>query len=166
AVNTFLADTSPDKRRKIVDALLASPRYADHWTDVWDRALLGRDVRGNIVDRQAFRAWLHDKLAANTGYHKLVFELISATGQNDAKDSGAVNWLLKYQDTPQDLAGNASKLFLGVQIQCAECHDHKTEAWKTEDFRRFAACFAKTRAEPTAMADMGKKKRFDIKDTD
>src|SRR5262249_50723059 len=65
-----------------------------------------------------------------------------------------------------DLAGNASKLFLGVQIQCAQCHDHKTEAWKTEDFRRFAACFAKTRAEPAAMADMGKKKRFDIKDTD
>ena len=65
-------------------------------------------------------------------------DLLTATGENRADATGAVNWFVKYRDTPQDLAGSASKLFLGVQIQCAQCHDHKTEKWKTDDFRRFA----------------------------
>ena len=86
----------------------------------------------------------------------------NAAGTADAKDpammmdetverkpdqpvNGAVNWYMKYAGTPADLSGNASRIFLGVQIQCAQCHDHKTEKWKQEDFRRFTACFARTR---------------------
>lgn len=78
--------------------------------------------------------------------------------------NGAVNWVIKYRESPQDLAGNASRLFLGVQIQCAECHDHKTEKWKQDDFRRFAACFVRTRSE---VLDKGKtmgRKRVDVVD--
>ena len=52
----------------------------------------------------------------------------------DQPINGAVNWYLKYQGTPADLSGNASRVFLGVQIQCAQCHDHKTEKWKQTDF--------------------------------
>ncbi len=65
-----------------------------------------------------------------------------------AQANGAVNWLLKYRDNPQDLAGAASATFLGVKIQCAQCHDHKTEKWKQADFQRFAACFATAKAIP------------------
>jgi Protein of unknown function (DUF1553)/Protein of unknown function (DUF1549) len=71
--------------------------------------------------------------------------------------NGATNWILKYQGKPQDLSGTASKLFLGVQIQCAQCHDHKTEKWKQEDFRRFTACFVNARprpVDPTLTRDM------------
>jgi hypothetical protein len=73
--------------------------------------------------------------------------------------NGAVNWLVKLSDTPQDLAGAASKTFLGVQIQCAQCHDHKTDAWKQDDFRRFAASFAKTRVEPIDPPGMGPRRQ-------
>ncbi|MGH7281050.1 MAG: DUF1549 domain-containing protein, partial [Polyangiaceae bacterium] len=79
---TFLADKSPDKRQKLVDSLLASPAYADHMTNVWDRILLGREVRANIVDRFAFRAWLHEQFEKNVPYDKFVHALVTATGQN------------------------------------------------------------------------------------
>jgi hypothetical protein len=189
----FLADTAKDKRSKVVDALLESPRYAEHWTDYWDRALLGREVR-KPIDRQAFRAFLRDELAENAPWNRFVSDLIAAEGKNgplgdspddaaamaaaeaqggmmgdeddgapasgSAKVNGAVNWLLKYQNSPQDLAGAASRIFLGVQIQCAQCHDHKTEKWKTDDFQSFAACFATTRMKSTSPKDKKPKDRY------
>ncbi len=165
AVTAFLADSAKDKRSKLVASLLAGPRYADHWTDLWDRVLLGRDVRGRLVDRDAFRGWLHNELAKNVGWDRMATDLLTATGESRSAETGAVNWFVKYRDTPQDLAGSASKIFLGVQIQCAQCHDHKTEKWKTDDFRRFAACFARTRTEAVGDADM-KQKTFAVSDAD
>jgi hypothetical protein len=153
ATLAFLADKAPDKRRKAVETMLASPRYAEHWTNYWDRILLGKELRNNLVDRGAFRSWINQQFAANTPWNKLVFDLMTATGQNRPSEegkaeavNGAVNWVLKYRDTPADLSGAASRVFLGVQIQCAQCHDHKTEKWKTEDFRRLTSCFMQTKA--------------------
>lgn len=163
AVLAFLDDRSRDKRARAVDQLLEQGRYADHFTDYWDKVLLGRVVAGNLVDRDAFRAWLRDQLDRNEGWNVIVEKLVTATGQNslggvpgqqmakgktppakNAKVNGAVNWLLKYQGDPQDLAGKLSRVFLGVQIQCAQCHDHPSEKWKQTDFRQLAAAFAKT----------------------
>jgi Protein of unknown function (DUF1549)/Protein of unknown function (DUF1553) len=177
-VESFLADPSPQKRAKLVDDLLASPSYADYWAAYWDDLLMGPRVQNPSVDRAAFRAWLRHAFEENLPYDKLVYALVSATGQNSEGGprnggyaeaagasatpaaaggvaNGAVNWILKYADTPQDLAGSASRTFLGVQIQCAQCHDHKTEKWKQEDFQRFTACFAHTRLEPIDAKAMG-----------
>ncbi len=171
AVRGFLADRSADKRARAIDALLASPRWADHWTAYWDDVWMGRDRVGPDVDPGAFRAWLHDALARNEPWNEVVTKLLTATGRNSAgvakRDAdendgrggvlegvnGAVNWTLKYQDDPQDLAGAASRTLLGVQIQCAQCHDHKTEKWTQKDFQGFAAAFVRTRLEPV---DRGK----------
>jgi Protein of unknown function (DUF1549)/Protein of unknown function (DUF1553) len=179
AVTAFLADTAPDKRAKLIDRLLASPAYALYWATLWEDTLVGWNTKDQFVDRRALRDWLEGEFAANTSWDKIITQLLTATGQNsnggnrlddapappgggepdvprmDAARpiNGAVNWFLKYKDAPQDIAGNASRLFLGVQIQCAQCHDHKTEKWKQDDFRRFAACFARTRSEPI---DQGK----------
>ncbi len=62
--------------------------------------------------------------------------------------NGATNFYAKFSQTPADLSGTVSKVFLGVQIQCAQCHDHKTEKWKQTDFRQFTACFMQTRTKP------------------
>lgn len=166
AVVAFLDDPRPDKRARAVDALLASPRWADHMTDAWDDLLMGDRPAGPVVDRAAFRGWLRDRFARDVSWAEIVRDLVGATGRNSAGGAvrprlsrfettppapgvnGAVNWFLRYQDAPQDLAGTASKLFLGVQIQCAQCHDHKTEPWKQDDFRRFTACFARTKVLP------------------
>jgi Protein of unknown function (DUF1549) len=71
-VRRFLADTAPDKRARSLDAMLASPRWADHWTAYWDDVLMGRDTRSPLVDRGAFRAWLHDAFARNVPWNEIV----------------------------------------------------------------------------------------------
>ena len=83
-----------------------------------------------------------------------------------ARVNGAVNWYLKYVQAPADLSGAASKIFLGVQIQCAQCHDHKTEKWKQEDFRRFTACFMSARPRPVGQPQQGGVRKFDVEDMD
>lgn len=203
----FVASTAPDKRKKVVDALLASPEYAEHWMNYWDDVLMGREVKGPVVDRLAFRYWLRARFEANAPWDRVVRDLVSATGQNsiggarvklpqamamgmasnatagasiplgaavpkkgeeDAVDlekiNGAVNWTLRYQQAPQDLAGNASRIFLGVQIQCAQCHDHKTEKWKQDDFRRFASAFLHHRADPVEKKEKGVIRRVELVD--
>ena len=181
----FLADVSADKRARAIDELLASPRWADHWTAYWDDTWMGRDARAPDVDRGAFRAWLHDVLARNLPWNEVVTQLVTATGLNSdggpkraayanegqggppAGVNGAVNWTLKYQLNPQDMAGTASRTLLGVQIQCAQCHDHKTEKWTQKDFQSFAAAFVRTRLVPVdrgkGMTDV---KRVEVHDLD
>ncbi len=198
ATSTFVASTDPEKRRKLVDTLLASPQYAEHWMNYWDDVLMGRELKSQAVDRVAFRYWLRARFEANAPWSRIVSDLVSATGQNsiggarvrlsqamamtiplgtsvpqkgdeDAVDlekiNGAVNWTLRFEQTPQDLAGNASRIFLGVQIQCAQCHDHKTEKWKQDDYRRFASAFLHQKADPIDRGKMGGNvKRVDLVD--
>lgn len=152
-VSRFLADRSPDKRRAAVAGLVAAPTWAARWANRWERLLLGPEVRMPVVDRDAFRGWVRDAFAANMPYDRFVYELVTAAGKNRSREgdepvNGAVNWLLRFADAPQDLAGTTSRVFLGVQIQCAQCHDHRTEKWTQDDFRRFTASFMRMRARP------------------
>lgn len=182
----FLDDPSTTKRDKLVETLLASPQYAEHWTRYWDGVLLGREARGNLVDRGAFRYWLRARFAANAPWDRVVFELVSATGQNGlggpkakaaramgtpddddlASVNGAVNWTLRFEQSPQDLGGSAARIFLGVQIQCAQCHDHKTEKWTQDDFRRFSSGFFRARVEPLEKKQMGATRQVRLVDAE
>ena len=198
AATAFVSSAEPDKRRKLVDSLLANSHYAEHWMNYWDDVLMGREVKGPVVDRVAFRYWLRARFEANAPWDRIVADLVSATGQNsiggarvrlpqamamtiplgtsvpqkgdeDAADldkiNGAVNWSLRFEQAPQDLAGNASRIFLGVQIQCAQCHDHKTETWKQEDFRRFASAFLHLKVDPIDRGKpMGNMRRVELVD--
>ncbi len=151
AVRAFLADKDPDKRQRAVDLALANPRYVTRWTDYWEDVLLRKNAEPRLVDREVFRAWLGERLRANTPWNVLVHDLVTAKGRNrgEASDvNGAVNFLLQFQRNPQDAGGVTARTFLGVQIQCAQCHDHKTEPLKQEEFRAFAASFARARARP------------------
>jgi hypothetical protein len=189
-VVSFALDAGADKRARIVDRLLASPAYAEHWATYWTEALIGQAQQA-LVDKEAFETWLRTRFAANAPWNQLVTELLTAQGVSseggpgyggpsdgggstpmlddraagtDGPVNGAVNWFVKYRDTPQDLAGSASRIFLGVQIQCAQCHDHKTEKWKQEDFRDFASCFVRARTEVLDKGKMGGRKRVDVVD--
>jgi hypothetical protein len=181
----FLADKSDDRRARAVEEMLASPLWADHWTAYWDDVWMGRDTRAPQVDRGAFRAWLHDAFARNEPWDRVTRDLLTATGinseggrQRDALANegtggspegvnGAVNWTLKYLQNPQDMAGAASRTLLGLQIQCAQCHDHKTEKWTQKDFQQFAAAFVRTRLVPLdGGKPMGQVKRVAVRDLD
>ena len=143
------------------------------------------DERLPVVDRIAYRQWLYQELKKGTPYDGLVRQMITASGMNsvggrpDIADweltddsappsevNGAVNWFLQGIRQPQNLAGLASRTFLGVQIQCAECHDHPTESWKQEDFRRFTSAFVRVDGRrPETGRGMGLR-RIELTDVD
>src|SRR4029079_3510741 len=72
APTAFIASTNPDRRKKLVDTLLAAPQYAEHWMNYWDDVLMGREVKGPVVDRVAFRYWLRAPFQANAQWHGLL----------------------------------------------------------------------------------------------
>ncbi|HEX3869029.1 MAG TPA: DUF1549 domain-containing protein, partial [Pirellulales bacterium] len=159
-VRNFLDDTADDKRARAVERLLSSAAYAEHWATYWDNVLMGRLTREIYLDRPAFHEWLVEQFASNTPWDKIVRELVTAEGYNSTRQplrgggempsdlatrfNPAVNWFLRYSRSLPDLSSATSKVFLGVQIQCAQCHDHKTEKWTQNDFKQFTACFSKT----------------------
>lgn len=161
-VERFLADPSPDKRKRVVDELLASKEYAEHWATYWDDVLMGGRGKKNLVDEDAFRGWLAARFAENAPWDRVVRDLVAATGDNE--NEPAVNFTLRFVDSPQDLAGNASRIFLGAQIQCAQCHDHKTESWKQDDFRKFASAFLHAKVEPLEPKEKGMTRRVQLVD--
>jgi len=149
----FLNDKSPDKREKLVDRLLDDPRFARHQADVWDMILFGRNPASSQVrQRDAFQDWLRKQFATNRPYNEWVEEILMAPG--DTATDGPATFYVQYRKRPEDLAMAVSRRFLGIQLQCARCHDHPFEDWKQTDFYGFAAFFARLEA-----VSMGRKNR-------
>lgn len=140
----FLKDGSPNKRHKKIERLLESDVYLDYWTGVWVNWLIGR--REDNDDRRiGLTRWVRKALAKNMPYNRFVQELIAADGE--LRDNAAGNYVLRYERSPVFLTSHTSRLFLGLPMQCAECHDHKTEAWRQEDFYGIAAFFTGIESE-------------------
>ena len=134
----FLDDKSPDKRAKLIDALIASPLYARHQADVWDLVLVGRNPpEDRVRKRDGFQRFLKDQFAKNTPYDKLVASLLRAEG--NTVDDGAPVYLVQFERKAEDAIESVTETFLGVQLQCARCHDHPYEPWKQVDFYGMAA---------------------------
>lgn len=171
-------------RGVVVSELASSAAWARHWTNVFDDLWMA-DERLPVVDRIAYRQWLYQELKKGTRYDALVRKMITASGTNSvggrpaiadwelADDSapppevnGAVNWFLQGIRQPQNLAGLASRAFLGVQIQCAECHDHPTESWTQDDFRRFTSAFVRVDGRRPDMGRGMGLRRIELTDVD
>ena len=134
----FLKDGSPNKRQKKIDQLIGGEAYIDYWSGVWVNWLIGR--RGDNDDRRVgLTAWVRDALTKNMPYNQFVQALIAADGE--LKDNGAGNYIMRYERSPAVLTSHSSRLFLGLPMQCAECHDHKTEVWSQKDYYGIAAFF-------------------------
>ena len=137
-VLNFLKDGSQNKRQKKIDQLLGSEAYIDYWTRLWVNWLIGR--RGDGDDRRiGLTTWVQGALTKNMSYNQFVQELIAADGE--LKDNGAGNYIMRYDRSPAVLTSHSSRLFLGLPMQCAECHDHKTEVWSQKDYYGIAAFF-------------------------
>lgn len=143
-VQAFLADKGVDKRPRLVESLLATPGYARRAADLWGQTLVGQGTNDNNRGYNAslFRNWLEESLAANRPYDALVTDMLTGTGT--VFENAALNFSGRRDHKPTDLAGAVSKSFLGVQIQCAQCHDHPYEQITQADFQGFAAFWART----------------------
>jgi len=135
----FLTDTDPNKREKLIDKLLADPRYARNQAQVWDVNLLGRNPNGvgHPDNRRAFRQWLETQFKNNEPYDRLVHKLL------EAEEDGSQLYYVVYRNS-DDLATTTMRMFLGTQLQCAKCHDHPYDPWTQRDYYGMAGFFVRT----------------------
>jgi hypothetical protein len=139
----FLNDPAADKRTALVERLLASARHAEWFATWWSNLLAGTTLRDRNINRRTFNDWLRDQFRKNRPYDEMVYDLVTAQGNSD--ENGAVGFLSQFDRSAADAAGKTSRFFLGVQIQCAQCHDHPYDKRiKKEDFGTFAAFFMTT----------------------
>jgi hypothetical protein len=144
AARQFLDDKSPTKRARLIEQLLSDDDFADHWARLWTQLLTGkRVVRSEQYDGRMLHGYLRQALAADKSYRRIVTELLTAEGM--VESSGSANFLLRYEAKPPDLAGAVGKAFLGISLQCAQCHDHPFAKWKKDDFWGVAAYFGRLR---------------------
>ncbi len=154
----YLADRRADKRRQWVDRLLYDDRYleayANHWGTIWSNLLIGRSggtENNSLISRAGMGKYLRDSFALNQPYDVMVYELITATGTTSPESpdfNGATNFLVDKVNQDEAVAATAavSRIFLGLQVQCTQCHDHPFNSWKQRKFWEFNAFFRQTRA--------------------
>ena len=151
----YLKAKSPNKRAELVNGLLHGEsfveEYARNWTTIWTNVLIGRSggtERNSLTNREGMQKYLRDSFARNKSYDRMVEELVSATGANTPglpKFNGAVNFLsMKLDEDATQATAVTSKVFLGLQLQCTQCHNHPFNEWKQGKFWEMNAFFRQT----------------------
>jgi hypothetical protein len=144
----FLDDRAPDKRQRLVERLLAGSRYVVHWTNVWRAAMLP-EANPSLQTRflaPSFEQWLRRELSRNAGYDQMARELLTTPLNQNILNGGnepspGVYYIAK-EVKPENVAAGTSRLFLGIRLECAQCHNHPFATWKREQFWGYAAFFA------------------------
>ena len=134
-VERFIADPSPDKRQRLIDAILEREEFIDYWAYKWSDLLLvsSRDL-GNTAMWSYYR-WVRDSVAKNTPWDRFVRQVLTSTGNSRVK--GELNYYQLHRNTIE-LAENVTQAFLGLRITCARCHNHPLEKWTQNDYYQFA----------------------------
>ncbi len=144
--SAFTADTSPDKRDRWIDHLLASGDYADYFAGKWSSVLRNKRQNANYKHgTYAFHSWIRNSLYTNKPYDEFVGEIIAATGE--VGQNPPVVWYREVKDSSQQVEDTA-QLFLGLRIQCARCHHHPFEKWSQDDYYHFQAFFSLVGRKP------------------
>ncbi len=136
----FIEESEPNKRQKLVERLLNSPTCASHFAETWSTWLLP-ETSGPVFGQgpNGLRIWLRDRFQENLRYDRLVADLLVATGSSQ---TGPTSFFVALEGKPEKLAAKTSRVFMGVQLDCAECHDHPFDDWSQRDFWGLAAYFA------------------------
>jgi hypothetical protein len=153
-IRDFLDDDRPDKRRHWVDRILQAdpddPSYRDvyihHFANVWRAWLLTQTNQQALLQQPALEQWLRQCLKANLGYDKLVRDLLTQEPGNVNRRAGPIDgtvsaFYLANEFQPENLAGSTARLFLGVKLDCAQCHNHPFAKWTRNQFWEYAAFF-------------------------
>ena len=136
----FQSETAPDRRRRLIDRLLDRPGYAVRFARFWGEHWLPQgDAQFENLKPQ-FHDWLRVRLRENAPYDRMAREVLGAA--RDDRGATLRLFLQANEFKPENLAASVSRLFLGVSLECAQCHDHPSAAWKRDQFWDFAAFFA------------------------
>ncbi len=140
----FLDSTDPQKREKLIDELLAGENYGKHQADLWIPKLFPRDSGNRFVLREPLVTWLADNFNKNTPWDRFVSDLVTASGS--VEDNPAVTFFLANRSVDK-LTDAVTQNFLGVQLQCAQCHNHPFTGWKQTEYWGMATFFSKVQPQ-------------------
>ncbi|MCC6142976.1 MAG: DUF1549 domain-containing protein [Candidatus Hydrogenedentes bacterium] len=141
-VQAFLTDESPEKRAALIDQLLERPEFAEVWAMKWAEVLRVATTADQRLDAKGlhrYNDWLRQAITSNKPLDQLVRDLLTAEGGNFTQP--AANFYLVETD-PLMMAENVAQVFMGVQLKCAQCHNHPFERWTMDDYYSFSAWFA------------------------
>ncbi|MCD8534686.1 MAG: DUF1549 domain-containing protein [Verrucomicrobia bacterium] len=148
-LDAFIQSSLPaeEKRNILIDELLHSEAFVDHWSNKWADLL---QVNGKFLGREGseiFRQWIHDAIASNTPYDMFVSQIVTATGSN--RENPPASYFKVLRDA-ESLMENTTHLFLATRFNCNKCHDHPFERWTQDQYYEMAAFFAQTtlKADP------------------
>lgn len=143
-VQEFLADTGPNKRGRWIDRLLERPEYASYfalkWADILQNRGAGYSTSRQRAGTTLFAGWIRDSLAENKPYDEFVSEILCANGSQN--ENPPTIWYRTVRKSP-DYVESFAQAFLGVRIQCAQCHHHPAERWSQADYYGLASVFAR-----------------------
>jgi hypothetical protein len=146
-VRAFLADTRPTqvKRDAVIDELVGSPEYVEHWSNKWaDLLQVNRKFLG-AEGAAMFRGWIRRQVADNAPYDRFVAAILTASGSNRENPPASYFKTLR---APAETMENTTHLFLAVRFNCNKCHDHPFERWTQDQYYQTAAYFARVGLEP------------------
>src|SRR5262245_40925430 len=153
-ITEFLADKSPNKRAQLIDRLLETDDFARHWGLYWRDVITSRvaDQRLNLFTPH-FEKWIVEQIKSNRKWSEITRDLLTASGEvrnAEVDKNGQAFFMISRRgaDAVTEIAAETSRIFLGIQIQCAQCHDHPSDVWKRQQFHEFAAYFARVRERP------------------
>ncbi|MFP6887552.1 MAG: DUF1553 domain-containing protein [Opitutales bacterium] len=137
-VREFLANKDPKKREKLVDQLLTAPEWADYWATKFVDLLRPNTQRVGVKPVYLIDRWIRRRLRENVSYDSFVRELLTAEGSSH--DYGPIA-IWRHKRQPAGMGAYVSRIFLGVRLECAQCHHHPNEKWGQDDYYQMAAFF-------------------------
>lgn len=146
----FIADQEPDKRSRLISKLLQDKGYQSHWCNYWADLFRVKYVGDKLHHPGNYAEWIKESLRTNKPYDQMAHELINASGPLYKPGNGATGFYAR-EPMPLDHLANSVKTFLGLSIECAQCHDHPFDVWTQKDFYKLAAFSSRThlRVDPT-----------------
>ncbi len=154
--HAFFKNPAKAKRAQQIDSLLADSLHVKHFTNTWTDLILPQqdDLRLAIYNR-SFQQWVWEKVEDNTPYDEMVRELLTAPTSLVRKPGQPFNpysnatlaFYRANENKPENVAAATSRLFLGVRLECAQCHDHPFAEWKRDQFWEYAAFFANVKQQ-------------------
>jgi hypothetical protein len=142
----FAVDTNPDKRAQKIDELLESPQYADWFANKWSSVLRNKRTSAEFARGTfAFHDWVRNAIQRNQPFNEFVNELVTASGE--IGQSAPVAWYRAVSDQKEQMQ-DIAQVFLGIRIQCAQCHHHPYEKWSQDDYYGMTAFFSTLQKKP------------------
>jgi hypothetical protein len=147
-VTIFSLDPEANKREVLIEQLLRSPEYGKNWARYWRDVIYmpATDIRARIAQAD-FEKWLAIRLNAGVGWDRIVTAMLTATG--DVREHPETALLIAQGGQSEEIAAEACRIFLGIQMQCANCHDHPSDVWKRDQFHQLAAYFPRIAVRQT-----------------